>query len=385
VHPLKIAIATGGRFHVLDLARELAALGHDVAFWSSVPQRQTARYGLPGATNRSLLPRLLPFVLVQRFGGSRLTDWAHRKVLVTADRVIARRLERCDVFIGMSGLCVESARAAREKYGAKVFIERGSRHVQSQKAILNDLRRRGIAAVTVPDWYVERELEGYALADRVVIPARHVEQSFLERGFPAGKLFRNPYGVDLTMFPPTAAPLDRPPTLLFVGTWSYQKGVDVLEAAWRQLDGVKLLHVGPVGDAPLPTAPGFSHVDSVPQRVLCDYYGQAHLFVMASRQEGLALVQAQALACGLPLVCTDCTGGEDLQGLLDDPAWVTIVPTGSADALANGIRTLLPRALALRGERNLLRAGRDKLSWAAYGRRYAAELARVVPESASGE
>ena len=376
---LRVAIATGGRFHVLDLARELAALGHTLAFWSMVPRRQTDRFGLPPATHRSLLPRLLPLVLAQRFGGARVSDWAHRAVLVTADRAIARRLEPCDVFIGMSGLSVESARAARERYGAKVFIERGSRHVQSQKAILDDLRRRGIAADTVPDYYVERELEGYELADRVVIPALHVERSFLERGFPAAKLFRNPYGVDLTMFPATPAPLDRPPTLLFVGTWSYQKGVDLLETAWRQLEGVNLLHVGGVGDAPLPSAPGFTHVDAVPQRVLRDYYAQGHLFVMASRQEGLSLVQAQALACGLPLVCTDCTGGEDLQAMLDDPEWVKVVPSDNADELAAGIRAMLHRALELQGERNLLRAGRDRLSWAAYGRRYADELARAVP------
>jgi glycosyltransferase involved in cell wall biosynthesis len=154
--------------------------------------------------------------------------------------------------------------------------------------------------------------------------------------------------------------------------------VDVLEAAWRKLDGVNLLHVGPRGDAPLPIAAGFTHVDPVPQRVLSEYYAQAHLFVMASRQEGLSLVQAQALACGLPLVCTDCTGGEDLQAMLDDPGWVHVVPSDSADALADGIRAMLPKAVKLQGERNLLRAGRDRLSWAAYGRRYAAELARVV-------
>src|SRR5690242_18534482 len=34
---LRIAIATGGRFHVLDLARELAALGHEVQLYSFVP------------------------------------------------------------------------------------------------------------------------------------------------------------------------------------------------------------------------------------------------------------------------------------------------------------------------------------------------------------
>ena len=42
----RIAIATAGRFHVLDLARELAALGHEVRFYSMLPPSRTASFGL---------------------------------------------------------------------------------------------------------------------------------------------------------------------------------------------------------------------------------------------------------------------------------------------------------------------------------------------------
>jgi starch synthase len=378
VKPLRIAFATVGRFWLLDLARELSALGHHVTFWSSVTARGAAPFGLPEGAHRSLLRNLLPMLLVRRYGGARTSDWANRQLITATDRLIAKRLEPCDVFIGMSGVAVESARVARDRYGAKVFIERGSRHVSSQKTILDGLSARGMASETVPDWVVSRELEGYSLADRVVVPSAHVERSFLEEGFPADKLFRNAFGVDLSMFAATPAPPEQEPTLLFVGAWSYRKGVDVLVAAWRQLSGVRLMHVGAVVDAPLPDDPGFTHIDAVPQPQLRDYYARAHLFVMASREEGLALVQAQALACGLPLVCTDRTGGEDLQRLLHDKSWVTVVPSDDAVALAGAIRGVLPKALAMTGERNLLGAARLQLGWAAYGARYAQELAQVV-------
>lgn len=379
---LKVAFATVGRFWILDLARELAAMGHYVTFWSSVTRQGTASFGLPADAHRTLLPWLFPLLAVRRFGGARLSAWANRHIVVSTDRLIARRLEPCDVFIGMSGVAVESARVARTRYGARIYIERGSRHVHSQKAILDDLSRRGMAAETVPDWIVERELAGYALADRVVVPSVHVEQSFIEQGFPAEKLFRNPFGVDLSMFAPTTAPSDGPPTLLFVGAWSYRKGVDVLVAAWQQLDDVRLLHVGAVVDAPLPDGPGFTHVEAVPQSRLREYYAQAHVFVLASREEGLALVQVQALACGVPLVCTDRTGGEDLQPMLEDPAWIMAVPCDDVTALAAAIRAMLTKAIGLRGERQLLGAAREQLGWAAYGRRYAQELARSAGDSA---
>jgi len=375
---MKVAIATVGRFHVLDLARELDRLGHDVSFWSVMTAGQTSRYGLPARAHRGLLPWLAPLVAAQRYSGARLAPAATGALLSATDRLVAHRLAPCDVFIGMSGLCIESARAARSRYGAKVFIERGSRHIRSQKQILDALKVRGLAADTVSDSDVARELAGYDLADRVVVPSAHARQSFVEEGFPAGKLFCNPYGVDLATFVPTPAPEGQPPTLLFVGLWSYQKGVDLLLTAWRKLDGVRLLHVGAVGDAPLPADPLFTHVDPVPQDNLPAYYAQAHVFVLASRQEGLSLVQAQALACGLPVVCTDRTGGADLRERLDIPDWVTVVPSDDADALAGGIRAMLTTAMNLTGPRSLLGPKRDQLSWSAYGARYARELERVV-------
>ena len=57
---LRVAIATAGRFHVLDLARELTALGYAVDFYSYVPKTRAVRFGLPSACHRSLLPLALP-------------------------------------------------------------------------------------------------------------------------------------------------------------------------------------------------------------------------------------------------------------------------------------------------------------------------------------
>ena len=44
---LRIVIASVGRFHVLDLARELHAIGHDVTFISIVPKWRADQFGLP--------------------------------------------------------------------------------------------------------------------------------------------------------------------------------------------------------------------------------------------------------------------------------------------------------------------------------------------------
>ena len=378
---MRIAILTSGRFHACDLARELAARGHDVAFYSLVPPQRTRRFGLPAGCNRWLGPYVGPLYLLTRVAlRSRYASGLLLFMSVVLDRVAARRVEACDLFIGMSQMSLRTIAAVRRRSGARAFLERGSRHILSQREILERLPRRRSAAPPIPDWAVHRELAEYALADVIVVPSRHAEASFLERGLPAAKLFRNPYGVDLSMFPPTPAPpADAAPTIIMVGTWSLQKGCDVLTEAWRRLPRgtTRLLHVGPIADAPLPAEPGFEHRDPVDQRRLTHLYARAHVMGFASRQEGLGLVLAQALASGLHVAATETSGASDLRDLLDDASAIALAPADDAVAFAAALTEQLERARTQVGVRDLLGAARAQLTWDAYGRRYDSMIRRL--------
>lgn len=372
---MRVAILTSGRFHACDLARELATRGHDVKFYSLVPAARTRRFGLPDACNRWLGARVGPLYLLTRL--SLKTRYANGLLLfmsVVIDRVAARLVEPCDLFIGMSQMSLRTIDSVRHRFGAQAFLERGSRHILSQREILERLPRAASTARPIPDWAVHRELAEYALADTIVVPSRHAEQSFIERGVPKSKVFRNPYGVDLSMFPGTPAPpSDVPPTIIMAGAWSMQKGCDVLAEAWRRLPqkGTRLLHVGPVHDAPLPTDPDFEHRAPVDQRRLTEIYAQAHVMALASRQEGLGLVLAQGLASGLHVAATAPTGVDDLLEQLDDRSAVAVAPPDDVDAFAAALAQQLDRACAQRsGKRDRLGAARERLTWSAYGDRY---------------
>ena len=371
---MKVAIATTGRFHVLDLARELAALGHEAAFYSLVPKRRTMRFGLPGEFHHPLLAQAVPWLAIQRFGPSAQRKQWDRRLLERMDGLIARRLEPCDAFIGMSGLCVESAKTAKEKYGARIFIERGSRHILSQKQILDELAAIAPQTETVPAYAVERELASYELADVVVVPSQHVVESFLELGFPKERLFKNPYGVDLTMFQLTPAPAMDPPVIVHVGAWSMRKGCDVLVEAFKRLNmGGTLLHLGAIVDAPVPEAPFFVHHEPVPQWRLQEFYAKAHVLALASREDGFGMVLSQALACGVPVVCTNRTGGSDLKSWLREPKAITVVKTDDAGGLAKALKDSLQWSQSTFPSsevRDLTGDGRNALSWRAYGERY---------------
>jgi glycosyltransferase involved in cell wall biosynthesis len=88
----------------------------------------------------------------------------------------------------------------------------------------------------------------------------------------------------------------------------------------------------------------------------------------------------QALASGLPLVCTDRTGGADLAHTPALAARITLVPHDDVDRLASAIARWRDRWRGGEKLQRLSEADRETLSWAAYARRYSDELlARLSP------
>jgi glycosyltransferase involved in cell wall biosynthesis len=280
----------------------------------------------------------------------------------------------------MSGIYLEAARFAKRRFGAAIWLERGSRHVLSQDEILGAIPGAGRPSSLT----IDRELAGYALADRIVIPSSHVEESFRRDPAAHAKLFKNPYGVDLTMFPSVKRSNSGDQlSLLFVGTWSLQKGCDVLASAVARTSGTQLVHVGSISrDLAFPNDdPRFVHIDPVPQRQLPTLYADANAFVLASRQDGFGVVLAQALATGLPVICTDRTGGADLAHTPALARYITVVPSDDVAAMVAAISELRSRLKTGECFLPLTDADRETLSWAAYGRRYAEQIERYFAQA----
>ena len=89
---LNIAIATVGRFHVLDLARELHALGHDVRFYSCVPRARARSFGLPDECHIPLLPLALPTLAWQQMMPRLMPKMRERVLYALLNRAVMLRL-----------------------------------------------------------------------------------------------------------------------------------------------------------------------------------------------------------------------------------------------------------------------------------------------------
>jgi glycosyltransferase involved in cell wall biosynthesis len=269
----------------------------------------------------------------------------------------------------MSGIYLDAACYARRSFGARIWIDRASRHVLSQDEIL--------AAIPGADrpspLTIRRELAGYSLADRIAVPSYHVMKSF-ERDVSLGsKLFRNPFGVDLAMFPRrgNVKAAGKDINLIFVGTWSYRKGCDILISVIKRLQNARLVHLGAIGDIQFPSNDRkFIHFDPVVQSRVYQFYQGADVFVLASREEGLSTALIQALAGGLPVICTDRTGGADLAHTPGLAERITVIPHDDAEALTMAVLELHDRLRNGFVFSELSDADRETLSWKEYAKRY---------------
>jgi len=69
---------------------------------------------------------------------------------------------------------------------------------------------------------------------------------------------------------------------------------------------------------------------------------RARVLVLSSIYEGLPCVLMEALACGTPVVCTDCPYGP--RQILQDGRYGTLVPVGDPSAMAKAIAAALDEA-----------------------------------------
>jgi glycosyltransferase involved in cell wall biosynthesis len=151
--------------------------------------------------------------------------------------------------------------------------------------------------------------------------------------------------------------LTEPPVILGAGRFVEQKDFSTLIRAFarlRRLRPVRLVILGGGKDEAktkaahatliqLAVAQGVGDDIALPGLVSnpLAFMARAGVFVLSSRYEGLPTVLIEALACGCPVVSTDCPGGA--REVLESGRFGELVPVGDDAAMAEAILRTLDR------------------------------------------
>jgi glycosyltransferase involved in cell wall biosynthesis len=346
-----------GRFHHFHLARQLESQGRLKEIWTGYPRfKLKDEHGVPIEKIRSFPWFYVPANFLPRFGpiarSPKLIRDMQWRAVNAIDRHVARRMRSPTTVVSMSGGGLSAGKRAMELGGAYI-CDRGSTHIRFQDSILREeYALWGMEFVGVDPRIFAKEEAEYALADRITVPSRFCHRSFLEAGVPAEKLRVIPYGGRLDRFKPEGQPDAEAFTIVFVGGVSVRKGIPYLLKAFARIahprKRLKLIGVvPPESEALLRRLPldNVEFLGAVPNLELARHYSTADVMVLPSLEEGLALVMAEAMACGCPVIASENTGALDL---FTEGEHGRIVPVRSVAALVDALESIVQDRVAAR-------------------------------------
>lgn len=382
---MRIVQAVFGVFHHFELARELEHRGHLEAIYSTWPWARLKREGLDHTKVKTFPYLHTTEMLLLRAGinSAWLRDPLGYANALAFDEWTLRRIPPCNAFIAISGAGLKTGRLVQQR-GGKFICDRGSSHQRYQEQLVSDEYRRWGVSLPVSDIRdTLREEQIYEQADAITVPSRFAARSFIESGIPAEKLHVIPYGVRLERFTRTGAPPTDRFEVLFAGSVGLRKGVPYLLEAFARLPhpAKRLRVVGAIHPdikAVLDRLPRecVEFLGIVKQDRLAELMSTSHVMVLPSLEEGLALVQGQALACGCPVICSTNTGGEDL---FTDGVEGFIVPIRDVAALTERMQQLADDpALQARMSEAALQRVRTLGGWCDYGDQWEALLNNLI-------
>lgn len=226
-----------------------------------------------------------------------------------------------------------------------------------------------------------RELE---LAELVVCPSNFVLESLP----PSARATRSCIVVPFGSPPVVAAENNRvgsatrPLRVLFAGAMTQRKGLADLFAAVK-LVGSADVELVVMGSLLRPLAwyreqlPRFTHEPPRPHADVLKLMRSCDVFVLPSIVEGRALVQQEAMTCGLPLIATANAGGDDL---IREGETGFLVPIRAPEALAEKISWCAGHRESISGMGIAAQRRAAEFTWRGYGEKVLADIRALIAE-----
>ncbi len=319
----KVSVVVPGKFHSFYLAKGLQKKNVLFSIITSYPKYLVHKYQIKDELIKSIfIKEIIERVLLKlnlNFILSKIYFYLNSLFENLSTKMI--EFNKIDILVAWSGSAEKSFKKINLlKKNIIKILERGSTHISFQNKILEEeFKKLKIDKIPIDKRIIEKEIREYNLSDYIFVPSSFAKKTFIENGIDEKKIIKVPYGTNLDEFY-TEENISKQFTIISTGHISIRKGSLYLLEAFNELnlDDSKLLMVGNIEKELFPFLkpfflnPNIIFQKHVNQKKLRSFYNNSNLFVTSSLEEGLAVVQIQAMACGLPLICTPNSGGEEL-------------------------------------------------------------------------
>jgi glycosyltransferase involved in cell wall biosynthesis len=300
-----------------------------------------------------------------------------------ADRL--RKIDKCDSVYAYEDGALETFLAARDR-GFKCVYDLPIAYWQTSQRLLREEAERysdwepTLLGTRDSDEKLSRKTRELELADLVVCPSRFVLESLPPGACAQKRCLIAPFGspdVDLNNEVPRNSGRLR---VLFAGALTQRKGLADLFAAMKLVDAnqIELVVMGSLL-RPLSwyrdRLSKFIYEPPRPHGEVLRLMRSCDVFVLPSIVEGRALVQQEAMACGLPVIATKNAGADD--AILDGETGF-LVPIRSPSAIAEKIDWCAANRTLLSGMGIAASKRASEFTWRAYGENIVAAVRNLT-------
>jgi glycosyltransferase involved in cell wall biosynthesis len=202
-------------------------------------------------------------------------------------------------------------------------------------------------------------------ATHIITLSNFLTERAIAWGITKNKVTLIPFGVDTNTFKPLEIDEKYPNSVVFVGRWSKEKGVDLLMQIADRLRNVNFILVGAEGNKINQDLPNLYPMGFVPHKDVAKYIALGKILISTSMTEGQPMGCLEALACGKPVIANRTRGLSEL--IIPEVGW--LFDGNQIESAINVINKALKDSSILHEKGKMAREYAMTFSWDSHAQR----------------